>query len=158
MNWSKKIFACFTKLSLSSIFYSGPLMRRELLAYYEVCNVTVGAALCIWLWYWQPLCPVWTTECFSFISFCFFASQWRLHWVGRRPWVECIITMGTEATVNPWECSLWPPHMTIVKVLLTHFFYVLNVSELEWVCESVSMFVILIDYLICPWGQRQRKM
>ena len=48
-------------------------------------------------------------KCFSFISFCFFASSWRLHWVGRRPWVECIITMGTEATVNPWECTHAPP-------------------------------------------------
>lgn len=27
-----------------------------------------------------------------------------LYQVGSRPWVECIITMGTEATVSPWEC------------------------------------------------------
>lgn len=125
MNWSKKIFACSGKLSWSGLFYSAPQPRpipvmRERWVCCELCNVTVWAAPCIWLWGWLAafVPSLDALKCFSFISFCLLPLNEALL-SGSRPWLEYIITMGTAASISPWECGSQPPRLLSKSYLCT---------------------------------------
>jgi hypothetical protein len=79
------------------------------------------------------------------------ASSWRLYWVGSWPWAECIITMGTGAIINPWECVPRPPH---AYCLNTSWILPCVLSSYMWV--TVHAFPSLYA-LICPWEQKKKN-